>query len=351
MPLGRGVRHVPRLGSLAVGTLMVVLGAGCAVDLGTLGGDFSQANDINDHGVVVGFAFTAGQEQHAYRQAPGHRKVDLNGDFERSEAVAVNSSGVAVGFSTDGEGVARAVLWDRHGVAHDLGVGDGSQATDINDHGVVVGNVTSPAVSQLGWVWDPRSGEVEMLPHAWPGGEDYQQAEAINDAGTIVGNETEPPSGTTMGAVMWTGPDHRPVGLAGSPLDPYAFARDINERGDIVGATTGGPSGDRATVWLAPAYQPLDITPTDSWYGSAFGINDRRQVVGLVGETDHREWAFRWDARTGRLVDLGGLGGTTARALAINDRGIAVGYAETGEVNANGSLISHAAAFVTPPRR
>lgn len=322
---------------------MVLFAAGCAIDLGTLGGDFSRASDVNDHGVVVGFSFTADEEQHAYRQAPGGRKVDLNGGFERSEALAVNNSGVAVGYSYD-DGSERAVLWDRAGVAHDLGVGDGSRATDINDDGVVVGNTLGPGVASLGWVRDPHVGEVELLPHAWPGGEEYQQADGINDGGTIVGSEaTDPESGTLMGVVLWKGPDHRPVAVAGTD-GPYAFAHDINDRGDIVGAITGGPS-DRATVWLAPAYEPLDITPPDSRYGQAHAINDRRQVVGNVGETDH-EWAFRWDAHTRRTGDLGGLGGTSARALAINERGIAVGYAQTGDLAPNGWPVTHAAAFL-----
>jgi len=333
---------------LAVCPLVVMFAAGCAIDLGTLGGDFSEAADINDRGVVVGFAFTAADEQHAYRQAPGHRKVDLNGDFERSEAVAVNRSGVTVGYSYD-DGVERAMRWDRAGVAHDLGAGDGSRATDINDDGVVVGNVTTLAVAQLGWVWDPAVGEVEMLPHTYPGGEEFQQAEGINNDGTIVGAEAEPGSGAVMGAVSWVGPDHRPVGLAGLGA-PYTFAYDINDRGDIVGGISGGHPGERAIVWLAPAYEPLDITPPDAPYGVAYGINDRRQVVGLVGETD-REWAFRWDARSGQVVDLGGLGGSNARALAINERGVAVGWASTGDVTSTGYPISHATAFVARPGR
>ena len=294
---------------LAVSSLVVVLAAGCAIDLGTLGGDFSQAADINDRGVVVGYAFTAANEQHAYRQAPGHRKVDLNGDFVRSDAVAVNRSGVTVGYAYEhDDGIERAVLWDRAGVAHDLGAGDESRATDINDDGVVVGNITTLAVAQLGWVWDPAVGEIEMLPHAYPGGEEFQQAEGINNDGTIVGTEDEPGSGAGSGSVFWVGPDHRPVGLAGLGAT-YSNAFDINDRGDIVGVINGDHS-QRAIVWLAPAYEPLDITPPGAPYGTAFGINDRRQVVGLVSEINS-EWTFRWDARNGQFVDLVGSAGPT----------------------------------------
>ncbi len=101
-------------------------------------------------------------------------------------------------------------------------------------------------------------------------------------------------------------------------------------------------------MWLAPAYEPLDITPPNSSYGQAHAINDRREVVGLIGESN-REWAFRWDPRSRRVVDLGSLGGASSRALAVNEWGVAAGFAQTGEVSQVGVPIHHAAVFLARP--
>ena len=73
---------------------------GRRVDLGTLGGEFSAASGINDHGAVVGQASTTG-------------------------------------------GPLRGFVW-RHGAMTDLGAlatdgENGSRANDINNHGWIVG--------------------------------------------------------------------------------------------------------------------------------------------------------------------------------------------------------------------
>ena len=72
------------------------------IDLGTLGGSFSDAVDVSDSGQVVGFSSTAGDEAfHPFSWTRSSGIVDLGtlgGSFSKAETV--NASGQVVGFSS-----------------------------------------------------------------------------------------------------------------------------------------------------------------------------------------------------------------------------------------------------------
>lgn len=121
---------------------------GKLTDLGTLGGDFSIANWINDEGEIVGVASTAGE-------ATVHGALWKNGVITdlgtllgdcASQAFAINSKGQIVGrsFPCDGSGE-RPVVWKRDGTVHELSTlvkhGSGIELMDpkiINDAGDIV---------------------------------------------------------------------------------------------------------------------------------------------------------------------------------------------------------------------
>ncbi len=85
-------------------------------DLGTLGGDYSFANGINNRGQVVGYSATASGTQHAVLWEDG-QMTDLGTLSGREYGVAsgINSRGQVVGYSTTALGEVHAVLWGKKG--------------------------------------------------------------------------------------------------------------------------------------------------------------------------------------------------------------------------------------------
>jgi probable HAF family extracellular repeat protein len=134
-------------------------------DLGTLGGGFSSATDINDKDQVVGESFTASDELHAFRWEKGHMKDLGTLGGPTSRATGINHNGEVVGSSsTKTSGLDEvAFLWKGSGPLVSLGKLPGdrsSQANDINDHGDVVGRSGGETFTAAIW----HDGHVAPLP-------------------------------------------------------------------------------------------------------------------------------------------------------------------------------------------
>ena len=119
--------------SIAAGTTLL--------DLGTLGGTYSIALDVNEQNQVVGFSSTLdNEESHAFLWQGG-QMLDLGtlgGDY--STAAAINNKGQIVGQSNVvAGGNSHAFLWE-NGVMRDLGLfgGFASAVLDINDRGQIL---------------------------------------------------------------------------------------------------------------------------------------------------------------------------------------------------------------------
>lgn len=146
--------------------------AGVMTDLGTLGGDSSSANALNDKGQVVGWSgATAGGGAIGFdpsaRAAVWDSGQTVNlGTLEGgrvSSASAINLSGVIVGYAIDARNEQRAVVWQNGAIAdlNTLIPADSGQtliaAYDVNDAGHIVCGAKAADGAFTGVVLSPKT--------------------------------------------------------------------------------------------------------------------------------------------------------------------------------------------------
>ena len=251
------------------------------IDIGTLGGAWSQAVAIDARGRVVGSSLTAGGAPHGFLWDGGSMS-----DLGTFIPVAMNDAGRIAGNSGAYPGQGHAFIWDG-GTLSDLGTlgGGASWATAMNGRGQVVGTSSTVTGQWHAFIWD--GGTMRDLgvlpgddwipePESW-----WSQATGINARGQVVGFTAGFLASEEL-AFLWDGTTMRGLGTLGG-ADSHAFA--INERGDVVGQAA---------------------LPNGTCYDYEIQCH-----------------AFLW--RNGTMLDLGSLGGASV-ALAINGRGQVAGW-------------------------
>jgi len=314
------------------------------IDLGTLGGERSQANAINDRGEVVGWAETGEENEereparHAFLWNPELGLQDLGTlGGEDSEAHDINARSQVTGWADLYPAarwtVRRAFLWSAPtGMTKVRGFDDAdgnfhySEAHGINDAGLIVGvAVLGGGPQYKATLW--HRGRVSILPHG-----EHGIAQSINERGQIAGTAMLS-SSTTDRAHLWRPRRYtmRRSRTCYDYGDCYDTANDLNNRGAVAGSSERGPllaQGKRIThLGLLAGHT----------HGEALALNERAQVVGSgwawvyqnkrYGRTDER--AFLWER--GSLRDLTTLlgpdsGWVLEAATDINEHGQIVGY-------------------------
>jgi probable HAF family extracellular repeat protein len=234
-------------------------------ELPPLGGNHSFGTDVNNRGLVVGWAETpvhdptcsvSAAQKLQFRAALWDpkdgskgkvkvRELPPLGDDSTSAATAINDERQVVGISGDcdqavGRYSARhAVLWEKNRkpieIPH-LGGDAWHTPMDINDRADVVGFSNpgpGPDFLPHAFLWTygaPRSEDLNVLP-----GDEWSQAFGINSQGQVVGRSC----GEVCRAVVWQ--DGNIIELR-SLVDPafteghhLAAARHINDDGQITG--------------------------------------------------------------------------------------------------------------------
>ncbi|GLQ52681.1 hypothetical protein ACFFJT_20975 [Dyella flava] len=290
-------------------------------NLGALGGTSSGGSSINNFGLVSGFSNLPGNQS-------THAAAWLNG--------------ATLDLGTLG-GANSAVLWpvkNDFGVL--VGVAETAQVDPLGENWscsaffpTVTGHVC------LGFVW--RWGHMQALPTL---GGNNGFAAGANDFGLVVGwaeNTVHDPTCTPGSTqvlqfkpVVW-GPDDndvRALPLIGT--DTSGAATAINNSGQIVGISgicdqaVGRFTAIHAVLWQGDTVTNLGSLGVPAW-NTPMAINQKGIVVGFANAPgggalgNFNVHAFIWTPATG-MRDLGTLpGDTTSQALGINDEGLIVG--------------------------
>jgi hypothetical protein len=291
-----------------------------AIELGNIGTDAdgvtaARAQAVNSAGTSVGWAskYTAAGSHAGIRavrwDSSGTAATELDGlgadtsGNSDSEAFDVNDSGVAVGYSEKyvaGSYVRHAaVRWDGSGTAATEldGLGsDGSdfvfsKATDVNNAGTAVGVSSKYDLGvykgQRAVRWDAEGTSVTELGHLGVNvnGHTNARALALNESGASVGYSDKYVSGSYVGsrAVRWDSSGAEATELENLGTDSHgrtsSSARAVNEAGTVAGnAQKHGMSplpSYRAVMWLPDA--------------SIIDLNE----LGVLPSSDGGTWLLR----------------------------------------------------------
>lgn len=272
-------------GTEYVGTVThaVLWDDGVVTDLGTAGGESSEATGISLHGQVVGARTTGDGTTEAVLWEGGSATLlpPLPGG-SYSSANAISPTGdIVVGESDDSTHDSyHAVLW-HDGQVVDLGtigvspLGEGSRAFGVNVRGQVVGlSTVSSSYYQHAFLWyDGAMTDLGTLGRTW------SVARAVNAAGQVVGHSALGP--TRLHSFLWDDGTMTDLGTLGGTSN---YAYDINARGQIVGSTQTAEYRSHAYLWYRGVMTDLDAS--DGPFSAAYAINDAGQIVGSMSTTN-----------------------------------------------------------------
>lgn len=275
------------------------------VDIGSLNGQTTQVNDLNDAGQVVGAGYI---RDAGTPEAPGE--------------------------------IYHAFIWSRERGMRDLGTlgGDGSSiANAINNQGQVVGNAYAPDGRFHAFLWSPREGMRDLgLLGSRP--DSISSANGINEAGEIAGVASL--NDGNYHAFLWI----RQKGLRdlGTLGGTTSIARDITDDGLVVGESAiRGDVATHAFAWTRRSGM-RDVGPGDRRDAWVQEVTSNGHVVGFLFSARNGRRPFSWTRESG-MRELGTLGGSDALAQGGNNRREVVGGSFTA-----GDLDFHA--FLWTPR-
>lgn len=242
--------------------------SGAYSDLGTLGGAYANAYDINDAGVITGVSLTSPQNNGNPEVFYTHGFSYQNGTMEDlgthssplgySRGHGINESGAITGRASLVEFIdsqKHAAIWpdDGSGIISIAAINSYSTGQDVNDAGIVVGNGYDADFSMRALLI--QDGVASLMDSF--GGSD-SRAFAINNDGVIVG-KSDTTQGTSLATVSFDGTGISDLNMLVDDLSGWLtlnVAYDVNELGQIVGYGTR-LDGSTEAFLLSPTVVPL----------------------------------------------------------------------------------------------
>jgi probable HAF family extracellular repeat protein len=245
----------------------------------------------------------------------------LGGAF--SQALAVTRCSYVVGLAGTADGLAHAFLYD--GSMHDLGTLGGSESAGnaINSCGKITGWAVIPFGGPHAFLYD---GKTMQDLGTFGGTQSYGLA--INQAGQVVG-QSFGPGNAWYHAFLYDSRTGGPMQDLGSP-SVNSIAVDINDAGQVVGWWRGGDPGPAPIgAFYYEKGVMRDIGTLGGNYAQALDINEAGIAVGNSNLADGAERGFVYDGKT--MTSIGSLGGSRfSEAVAINASGLLVGSSIAG---------------------
>ena len=297
----------------------------------SVAGESASARAMNDRGQIVGWTSAVRDEtgfvvQQAVVWAPGGKRTLLPGG--PATAAAINEKGLIAGNADSG-----VVTWSGERIRR-LSTprapnGSGPVVAAVNAAGDIIGNATMDYPGPHGRVLEQYGFIRRAAKWVLVGASKRKaQVNGLNDPGQVVGWRGR---ATLPGfqAFLW---QHGKMTILDAPpgiADASTTAIAINNRGQIAGEAvvdSGDYPRSHGVIWEKGTATALgSLFRGGESYVKA--ISEGGRVVGWsFHRRTRREQAFIWEA--GRLTNLGAAHCLSSRALAINDRGQAVGTCE-----------------------
>ena len=305
------------------------------IDLGTLGGTSSFANDINRNGTVVGSADNAAGQRRAFRWTALGGIKDLGtlpGD-DWSSACCITDNGTILGTSGSSSGSTThgtTVIWSPDGTitALDIPLLPGApfgMASGFNERGDVVG--WDAVVVQHPWIWSAAQGKYDIATDI-PDGAHEGSPSGVDPNGLVLGTNNSHTAGCLRAPACWRpyfwsfASGYRELGTPDADSTAVATALGWNGATAVVGWARTFALGSRPYVWR----EGEGFTILSSSDGYATSINARGTAVGALWDPALSAYQATAWPRSGGPVRLSPNDPNPQIATAVNDMGVVVGW-------------------------